>query len=835
MKTLLLIDGNSLMNRAFYALPFFTNKKGVYTGAVFGFANMLLKAIETIQPDHIAVAFDASRETFRKERYADYKATRKETPKELIGQFDLVKNMLDCMNITRIEKKGIEADDILGTIAKSYDGKTYILSGDRDMLQLVDENITVLFTKKGITKTQEYTNENIVDEYGVTAEQVIDLKALMGDKSDNIPGLAGVGEIKGRILIEEFGSIDNIYLNIDKITGALKKSLIENKDIVYLSKFLVTIKTDCELDYNIENFNFVVPFGQKLKSFFKDMGFESLLKRSNLFENSANSFVKQDKNLETVHDLEVFIQNVQKVKKFAFCLNGEVSFAFDEINYILPMKFDLFSEVLTLENCLKKLKPVFEDDNIEKVTFDLKSQLPYLVKNNIDISKNKLFDYSIMRYLVWAGKDIQEEPISASYLFQNYDEYKQKLQLLQLEQLYYDIELPLIFVLYNMEQTGFKIDVQTLLELKNNLQEKISSLSEQIWTLAGQKFNLNSPKQIGDILYDKLGLVGYLNKKRSTNVDALNELANKHPIVSLIIQYRKFHKLYSSYVIPYTQIVEKQGDIIKTVFSQTTTATGRLSSSEPNLQNIPVRDGEGKALRKIFVSRFDNGVIMSADYNQIELRLLAHVSEDENLLNCFNNNIDVHSKTASEIFGVDINCVNSEMRRTAKTVNFGIIYGISDYGLATSLGMPHHVAKEYKQKYFEAYPKVLDFQGKSVQNALQNGFVKTLYGRIRHIPEIQSTNYMLRQFGERIAINMPLQGTSSDIIKIAMIKVYNRLKQENLKSKLILQIHDELMLDVAQDEIQICQNILLQSMQNVIRLKTELPVSISWAHSWFDC
>ena len=834
MNKLLLIDGNSLINRAFYALPLLSNKKGVYTGAVFGFANMLFKAIDKVQPTNIAVAFDVSRKTFRTELYPQYKGTRKETPEELKPQFALVKTMLDCMKIARIEKLGIEADDILGTVAKKYDGKTYILSGDRDLLQLVDPNITMLFTKKGITEIDEYTHENIKEKFGVTAEQVIDLKALMGDKSDNIPGLYKVGNVTARMLIEQFDNIENIYNNISQVKGALREKIENNKDVVYLSRALATIKTDCDLDFDINECKLVVPFGQKLKDFFEEMGFDSLLKKSNIFQNVVKDVVSQVKNLKTLQDIDELLEKAYNAKCIAFCLNGQASFACDDTDYVLPITFDFFTP-LTLENCLEKLKPLLEDDNIKKITYDVKSQLDILYKNNILLSRINLYDYSLMRYLVWAGTKIENEPISASYILQNAEQYIQKLGVLNLDNLYHNIELPLTFVLYDMEQTGFKIQTETLEELKITLEQKIESITNQIYELAGQQFNINSPKQVAEILYDKLGLISNMNKKRTTNIDVLNDLADKHPIVPLIIQYRKTHKIYSSYIIPYINITTKNGDIIKTVFNQTLTATGRLSSSEPNLQNIPVRDDDGKILRKIFISRFENGVIMSADYNQIELRLLAHFSEDKNLIDCFNSGIDVHSKTASEIFDTKLENVTPQMRRMAKAVNFGIVYGISDFGLANTVGMPNYLAKEYKQKYFKAYPDVQIFQNKSVLDAVQNGFVKTLYGRIRHIPELQSSNYLLRQFGERIAMNMPLQGTASDIIKIAMINVYNKLKHNNLKSKLILQIHDELILDVVPEEIEVCKDILLNCMQNVTKLKVGLPVEVNFAKNWYEC
>lgn len=824
MNKLILIDGNSLVNRAFYALPFFTNKNGEHTGAVFGFSNMLLKLFEVQKPTHVVVAFDYSRKTFRSELYPDYKGTRGATPPELLSQLDLTKTLLDNMDIKWIWKEGIEGDDIIGTLAKQFDGEVVILSGDRDELQLLDKNITLLFTKVGITDTTVYTKDNIVDALGIRADQIVDFKALMGDKSDNIPGVAGIGKATANALLQQYDNLENIYNNLENLKPSVRSKLENGKEMAFLSKTLATIKVDCDLDFDFTQARFCLEFQPKLRTFMQEMEFWSALKRYEKYIKDNQEEQNQLPQLQSEQDCCNFVTKVLENKKFGFDFVEKPSFAFDCQTFVLGD--------LEIDKCLQILKPCFENPEIEKVTFDLKSQLDVLDKNNIGIDKTNIFDCSIASYLIWAGTKVEEKSKNAGDLIKQSLEYKTLLAENKLEDLYNKIELPLTFVLYDMEKIGFKIDKNQLKLLDQEYQIKLEEIKQKIWEYAGEKFNLNSPKQIGDILFDKLG-IKCPDKKRSTSMEVLMEIADQHPIVEQLIDYRKCFKMYSAYVLPYQEILARKGEIINTVFNQTLTATGRLSSSDPNLQNIPIRDDEGKNIRKIFISRFDDGVIMSADYNQIELRLLANFSEDKNMINAFLNNVDIHTKTASEIFAVPPLLVSSKMRREAKSVNFGIVYGISDFGLAKSLGISFADAKNYMQKYFISYPGVKVYQQKLIENAKKVGYSKTKFGRIRRIPEITSSNFVTRQFGERVAINTPLQGTASDIIKIAMIRVAQQIKEKNLEAKLILQVHDELILDVPKNEIEICKDILKDCMENVVNLKVNLPVNISCGQNWF--
>ena len=826
MNKLILIDGNSLVNRAFYALPFFTNRNGEHTGAVFGFSNMLLKLFELQKPTHVVVAFDYSRKTFRSELYPDYKGTRHETPPELLTQLDLSKKLLDNMDIKWIWQQGIEGDDIIGTLAKKFYGEVVILTGDRDELQLVDDNTTVLFTKVGITDTISYTKDNMLEMCGMRADQIVDYKALMGDKSDNIPGVPGIGKATANNLLNQYGTLDNIYAHIDEIKSNARVKLEAGKDLAYLSQNLARIKTDCDIDFDFDNAEFHLSFQPKLREFMEDMEFWSALKRYEQYIENDELKKEQIPNvLNSIQDIDIFAKQVQASKQFGFSLQPKPTFAFDKETYSLGEKLDLTV-------CLEKFKAFFEDEQIQKITFDLKSQLCILEQNDINISKNNIFDCAIASYLIWAGTKSEYHNFSIGDFVEKQNKIKDLLKQYKLEDLYNKIELPLTFVLYDMERNGFKIDVNELDALKKEYEDKIEQTKNQLYQIAGEKFNLNSPIQIANILFDKLG-IKCPEKKRSTSIEVLNEILNEHPIVQSLIDYRKYFKMYSTYIMPYKEIVETKGEIINTVFNQTLTATGRLSSSDPNLQNIPIRDDDGKNIRKIFISRFSDGVIMSSDYNQIELRLLANFSQEKNMIDAFVNNIDIHTKTASEIFGVPPLLVTSQMRRDAKSVNFGIVYGISDFGLAKGLGISIANAKDYMQKYFASYPGVKNYQQQLIEYAKQNGFTRTKFGRIRRIPEINATNFGTRQFGERIAINAPLQGTASDIIKIAMIKVYDKLKERNLKAKLILQVHDELILDVPSQEIEECENILKECMESVVNLKVNLPVSISYGKNWF--
>ena len=825
----LIVDGNSLAYRAYYAMPFLTSPEGTNTGAVFGFFNMLLKAIEDNTPNYIAVAFDFSKHTFRTEIFKDYKGTRQETPPELREQFPIIKELLKKLKIAVFEMENIEADDIIGTLAKSSKTtKNLILSGDRDLLQLIDTNTEVLLTKHGTTSTKSMMLESLKEEMHITPSQVVDLKALMGDNSDNIPGVKGVGPKTAQDLIEAYGTLENVYKHIDELKGSLKEKLIKDKEMAFLSYTLAKIKTDVELDFKLENLKLHYPFDVSIKEDFKRFGFGMFLKRNIYAEVKEVEEKSQSKNIE-IDSLEI-LENLKLSNTFAFNFNGNIEFSTNsDTIYTLKKNFDLFSKSIETNDVILKLKNVLEDDSILKLTSDLKQELHLLKPLGVEV-KN-VFDLKLGAYLIGGSKNITT---STNTYFELYEDIKTKLKNLDLEKLYYNIELPLLYVLYDMESAGFKINSKELLELSDKYTKELSELENSIQELAGEQFNVKSPKQLASILFDKLGLKAkFFHKKNSTNIDVLNELASEHPIVPLIIRYRKIQKLHSTYIEPYIELVKNSGDIIHTVFNQTLTATGRLSSSEPNLQNIPVRDDEGKLLRKLFISRFDGGNIISADYNQIELRLLAHYSGDEKLVNAYKENKDIHTLTASQVFGVPESEVTPTQRRSAKAVNFGIIYGISDFGLSQNANLSRKEAKLYIEKYFATYPSVKEYMDSNVKFARENGYIKTIMGRIRRIPEINSNVYQTRQFGERVAMNMPLQGSASDIIKMAMIKVEEALK--NLKSKLILQIHDELIVDTYPGEENMVKQILKDCMENVVTLKVPLPVDINVGKTWFDC
>jgi len=832
MKRIFLIDGNSLANRAFYAMPFLTNNNGEPSGAVFGFANLIIKLITEEKPDELIVAFDHARKTFRNGIYADYKANRKPMPEELRSQIPVIKEMLKIMNITTIESDGIEADDILGALSKQFDDcKKFIVSGDRDLLQLITDTTEVWLTKKGVTDILAVNLDNLQEAYGVKYPyQVIELKSLMGDASDNIPGVMGVGEKTALKLIEDYDNLQNLYDNIDKITGKLKEKLESDKDNAFMSRTLATINTESEFEYEKRDMKF--PFSFDVFTFFKEWNFTSIIKRNNLFE-----AVKSDDNVVAKM---IKIENGDVVKELIFKIKNKFSYNFekmqfspnrDEIYFIEPNP-TMFDIGLSLDEFLTLLKDVFENEKILKITTNAKKDKHVL--NGLNINLVNFFDLSIANYLLETGKGGKiDEDLKVNNYADEEVVYTEKLAKNEVFSLYKSCEIPLVDVLYNMEKSGFKIDEGKLAELDKFYSEELENYTREIIDLAGEEFNINSPKQVSDILFNKLQLKSYNNKKQSTSADILEDMIFEHPIVEKILNYRKLNKLKSTYIDVYKKICAEKGNIIHTVFNQTLTNTGRLSSSDPNLQNIPTRDELGKNLRKLFISRFENGKIISADYNQIELRLLAAMSGEPELIKAYNRGDDIHAMTASQIFNIDINDVTPAQRRDAKAVNFGIIYGISEYGLSQNIKTSIKRAKEYIEAYFEKYPLVKEFMNQNVDFAKANGYVKTYFGRKRYIPEINASNYNVRTFAERVAMNMPLQGTASDIIKFAMIDVFNKLKE--LNSKLILQIHDELIIDVYPGEEEQVKKILQNSMEKVVDFAVKLPVSISIGKNLFEC
>ena len=830
MKKIIIIDGNSLANRAFYAMPYLTNRKKQPSGAVFGFANIVTKLIAEQRPDFFAVAFDHARKTFRNEIYAEYKGTRKETAPDLIFQFGIIKEMLNDMGIKTFEVSGIEADDIIGTISKLSGIQNILVTGDRDLLQLISPSTQVWLTRKGVTEVEVFDEVALQEKYGLKPSGIIDLKALMGDTSDNIPGIAGVGEKTALSLLEKYESLDGVFENVENVTGKLKEKLQLGKENAYMSKTLATIKTDCDINFELEQCKYDFPFSQKVRDFFEEWDFRSLTSRKDIF---AEGVKKKRGDIK-----EILLENLQMVETFSRSVKG--MFAYDlgnlkfysggEQSYYVKKEIDLFSENLEICDVLNILKPIFENENILKVTCSAKEDIKILSREGIKLCN--FFDVEIANYVLYAGLAKSEKPDVWEY-FSLKNQYETEMVKMGVDKLYNEVEIPLVSVLVSMEEEGFRIDEHMLDGLAEKYSAQLKEITQKIFTLAGEEFNINSPKQVGDILFDKLGLKAFNNKKRSTNSDVLEEIKWQHEIVDQIIQFRKIGKLLSTYINVYQNICKTSGNVVHTVFNQTLTSTGRLSSSEPNMQNIPTRDEEGKNLRKIFVSKYEDGEIISADYSQIELRLLANMAEEVGMIEAYKSGIDIHTKTASEIFGVPVSEVSSTQRRDAKAVNFGIIYGISDFGLSQNIKTSVSQAKKYIESYFDKYPKIKLFMNKNVEFAKENGFIKSYFGRIRHIPEINSSNANVKKFGERVAMNMPLQGTASDIIKMAMVEVFKRIKGK--RSHLILQVHDELIIDAPKEEVAEMKVLLRECMENVCHFVVPLTVSVESGKNLFEC
>ena len=847
MNKFVLIDGNSLINRGFYATPLLTTKDGVYTNAVYAFVNMLIKLSTDYAPDGMLVAFDLKEPTFRHKIFSDYKGTRKPMPDELRPQIDLLKRVLDALHIARYEKAGFEADDIIGTLAKKFAVDTLIVTGDRDSFQLVDETTTVLFTKRGITDIYELNAANFKEKREIDPDQVVDLKALMGDASDNIPGVAGIGEKTGIELIKKYGTLENVYDHIDEIKGKLREKLEDCKDSAFMSKTLATIKLDVDIPLTEDDMAFRFPFPSDAKNLFLELEFKNLLKKNEIFIPSVDNVYSPVVSLPTVDVKKVFvtspdeITNFIKNNKIALSIKENICFYnYDGIEVTLKIKDNFFDDGFLFDEALIALKPILSDEKINVIVEDNKSFLHTL--NSLGISpKAKTDDLSLLKYVVDYDDKSSELDLSEDFpaykIAATFDHLFSRADKAELS-LYKDIELPLSFVLFEMELSGFKIDVKTLDEMSLYYSDILKNLSKKIIEVAGVDFNINSTKQLSEVLFDKLGLKhGKKNKtgSYSTNVDILEDLADSHEIIPLLLEYRKYQKLYSTYVEGFKPLIDKNSSLVHTTFYQSQTTTGRLSSRKPNLQNIPVRDDEGKVLRKLFSARADDRILIDADYSQIELRLLAVYSKCQKMIDAFNSGKDFHAETASKVFGVPIEDVTPSMRKTAKAVNFGIIYGISDFGLADNLKISPKKAGEYIKKYFETYPEVRAFMDKNVSDARLNGYAVTAFGRKRIIREINAANYNLRSFGERAAMNMPLQGTAADVIKIAMINVFNRLKQEGLRSQLVLQVHDELIIDAFISEKQQVERIIKEEMENAVKLSVTLVAEVSSGKNWFDC
>lgn len=853
MDKLILLDSNSLINRAYYALPNLTNHSGQYTGAIFGYLNMLLKIVDTYKPSHIIATFDRKAPTFRKEIYEGYKATRKPMPHELASQLAPLKEIIKAMNIPILEMDGYEADDIIGTLAKKFKVQTFIVTGDKDSLQLIDDTTTVLLTKKGITEIAYY-DEAMLKSEGLVPSQIIDLKSLMGDSSDNIPGVAGVGEKTAKDLLAKYNTLDGVYEHIDEIKGKLQEKLVLNKDMAYLSYELATINTHSPIDITLDEAKFVYPpFSGEVKRLLKNLELTKIVDRLQFDGESeaggtldGQAFelpVSQD--IDNIEGLNEVLAKILMHGEFAFSLSKKITIAVDGECFNILIADNLFGEGIDYNQFISAMKGIFESDKIQKICYDSKNAMHILEQNDTKLCNVKS-DVLLKAYLVDANRNYKsEQELFNAYNLPEGDEailiyyidniLDKELEERNLTKLYKELELPLVYVLYDMEKQGFRVDLNILKELDDKYTKELDSLIKEIVAYAGKPFNVNSTKQLASVLFEDLGLKTGKKTKTgySTNVDVLNSIKNQHPIVPLILRQRELAKLKSTYLDGILPMVDSNHKI-HTVFKQTVTATGRLSSTEPNLQNIPIRKPEGKQIRKMFVASQGN-TLVCADYSQIELRLMAEFSGDETMLNAFNNNIDIHATTASKVFGVPLEMVTPDMRRQAKAVNFGIIYGISDFGLSEDLGIPVYKARDFIAGYFATYPKIKQYMDKCVEIAKEKGYVTTYLNRRREIPELKSSNYNLRSFGERVAMNMPLQGSASDIIKMAMLKVFDTLNQKKLKAKLIMQVHDELIIDCPLDEVEEVKTLLVDCMQNITPdFKVKLVAECGSGDNWLE-
>lgn len=884
MDKLLLIDGNSILNRAFYGLPLLSDEKGRYTNAVFGFLLVLIKTLESEKPNKLVVAFDRKAPTFRHKMYEEYKGTRSKMPEELVMQLPIIREVLDKMNITYMEKDGIEADDILGTLAREAEEAgmdVSVLSGDRDLLQLATEKTKILIpsTKSKKTETKEYFAADVLAEYEVTPLEFIELKGLMGDTSDNIPGIAGVGIKTATQIIKEFHSIEEAYLNLDKLKKGPAAKLKDGIESARLSKILATIDTHCDLEFEWSDFGMENLYNEEVYELFQDLKFHSLIPKlmsqtrqeremmqmAETTSFSVNILEKLTRIKEAPKRAVYYIIDKEKIYLSAFD-GEELIYYQDELARAMPSVERLLSHtkqiILHSSKCFMHdfgkgeawfqaiQKAYLEGSELPMLDISLATYL--LNPNESDYAIEKIgYQYTEVTLqteeeIFGKGKNRQgisdlAEPDAQNYLskacqvvWQSAEKLIHELKDKELYALYAEVELPLAVVLKEMEEAGVQVEANALLEFSRLLGEQLEELETKIYNYAGREFNINSPKQLAEVLYEDLklkvvkkGKTGY-----STAADVLEKLKREHPIVELILEYRGYSKLKSTYADGLMDYIQKDGRI-HTTYMQTVAGTGRLSSIDPNLQNIPIRSKEGREIRKAFVAK-EGYSFVGADYSQIELRLLAHLSEDEIFLRAYWDNADIHRTTASQVFHIPYDEVSDLQRRNAKAVNFGIVYGISDYGLSQDLNITVKEAKEYITNFFLKYPKVDSFLKNCVTDAKAKGYSTTMFGRIRPIPELSSGQFMVRSFGERIAMNAPIQGGAADIIKIAMNKIYSALKEEKIDGKLVLQVHDELILEVADYDAEKAQAILVREMQNAVELKVPLIAESYISKNWFD-
>ncbi len=839
-QKLLLIDGNSILNRAYFALQrTLTDSSGRNVNAVYGFTNILLKVLADLSPDKLIVAFDERGHNFRKDIYPDYKANRHGMPDDLAAQMPILHELLSAMHVQIVEAPGVEADDIIGTISHSFDGDSYIVSGDRDMLQLVSDKTTVLLTIKGVTEVEAVDLDTLKSHYNLTPSQVIEYKALRGDTSDNIPGVKGVGEKTAMILLDKYGDIDTLFAHVEEEKGALRDKLVEGREMAYVSRQLATIVTNADISYDLNSANLPI-YDTEAKRIMEQLQFRTIVSRLNFVSNeSVSSVTVETVHVTTLAQLKDVVAGCRDTDYFAFHFDGvNIFISVSEAAQYMVIPSDSFLDELTGDVVWEELKPLLQSD-VPKAVYDGKSLRHLLSQHDIQLNAVR-YDVCLMQYLVEyrAYKDVSSLAAAFGYealgaaIFALGSQLNRQLEQQGLKKLYYDVELPLSDLLYRMETEGVKVDVELLDKMSAELHAQLDEVTDEIYKLAGETFNINSPKQLQKILFDKLGLPHGKKNQRgySTGNDVLDKLVDLHPIVAKILSYRQTSKLLFTYVDGLRPLI-KNG-LVHTTFNQTLTSTGRLSSSDPNLQNIPVRNEMGKEIRRLFVSKY--GTFVGADYSQIELRLIAAFSKDENLLDCFRKGEDIHLRVASELLGIPPEMVNHDMRRMAKAVNFGIIYGISDFGLSQNVHLSVRKAHEYIDLYFKRFPAIKTYLDDCVEQAKKNGYVTTLTGRSRQIPELKSGNYNVRSFGERAAMNMPLQGSAADIMKIAMLKVDEAMKQANLKSKIVLQIHDELIVDCYPEEAETVKQIVKEQMETAVRLACPLTVETEEGTTLYD-
>lgn len=881
-EKIMLIDGNSIVNRAFYGVPLLTNGEGRYTNGVYGFLNILFKLLDEEQPDYLAVAFDLHAPTFRHRTFDGYKGTRKGMPEELREQMPLLKEVLQAMHIPIFEQEGFEADDILGTLSALAEKNgivPVVVSGDRDLLQLAGETLKVRIpkTKGGRTETEDYYAADVQAKYGVTPAEFIDMKALMGDASDNIPGVPGIGEKTAAKIITQYHDIETAIAHAAEIKPKkASENLAAYQEQARLSKFLATIVRDMPLEWDKETLKIGDMFNQTAYELVKRLEFKSMFSR---FEGSASAPKQAEQTYRFVEDREGAKEVLAALKK------GEVGYAFvyeNEEGQGLALYQEQLGGVwmeasmaFLMQELLEIFQPFFADSAYRKIGHDVKKDIRFLRSYGYD-GFTAEFDTAIGAYILNAtGSSYEYDDIAAAFLNETYPSQEEVFgkgrtkkafaalpeaertaygarqaeiffrarkvmeeRLAENEQksLFYDMEMPLIYVLADMEKYGIKVDKAALLAYQKRLGESLDGMEEEIYTLAGEKFNINSPKQLGVILFEKLGLKGGKKTKTgySTAADVLEKLRTAHPIVERILHYRQLAKLKSTYADGLLAVMDAETEKIYSTFNQTITATGRISSTEPNLQNIPVRLELGRELRKIFIPESAEFCFLDADYSQIELRVLAHISGDESLIAAFKSNQDIHRMTASQVFHVPFDEVTPLQRSNAKAVNFGIIYGKGAFSLGQDLGISRKEAEEYINAYFARYPKIKTFMEDTIKNGTKNGYVSTLWNRRRNMPELQSSNFMQRAAGERAAMNMPIQGTAADIIKLAMIKVHRALQEGGYRSRLILQVHDELLIEAYKEEKEAVAKILKENMEHAADLLVPLDVDVHEGASWFE-